>query len=336
MYLTRNYQLRIQDMLFLSGEMCADKENLGDTIMFLQSIINGTNDYVSMKSILPWFKLRFPFQYEYSTEDDALFSNPGAQTKRNRVLERYAENSYTQLESGIKSCRQLQENIEVDLFVAIYEAFDELKLFFRRTGFCNSRRRPMHGSEINCLLQLLGLTLECDSQLVTVLLQSKRLTYTSLIRKFVNTYSELMQLHWGQLEVFAQEYRRYIKSYAHKILLLIELRKCCLQPIETRRTSCSCCNIFSFRVVQISRAQVKIFLDQLEDVFSQPVSNSDVLISYIRLLKNNRSFVVELLQQYPEKKNIIADLWKDLMPSDSVVSHDAINVFQLKKSRNNS
>jgi hypothetical protein len=336
MYLTRNYQLRIQDMLFLSGEMCSNADSLVSTIMFLRSIMNGSNDYVSIKSVLPWFKLVIPFKVNCSAVENVLFSNPGAQAKRQKVLERYIENSYAQLESGAKSCQQLQKNVAMDLFVATYEVFEELGLFFQKNGFCKPRC-DLDEPEYRRLLQFLDIPEHVDSPLVSAIVRSAASTYEILIKQFVNTYTDFMHRYWGKLEVFAQEYSLYIKSYAQKLLLLIELRKCCQQPTEPRRNSRLCCNIFSLRVVQFSRAQVKVFLDQIEAVFSQSVSNLAVLKSYMRLLDENHNFVAELLQQYPDRRKVIDDLWVDLMPvyNDAVTYRNDVNVVQLKQySRN--
>ena len=306
MYLTPELQFQIRQMLLNSGQLGGEVNQIPATVMFLRSIIHGDNVYTQTKAVMPWFKLRFQLVINYGKQPDALFSGDYAQLKRQRVLERYLETSYRDLESSVKTSSSLQDNVARDLYQVILESFAELKLFFCDRVLYRLRGADYSADETDQLLSFFERD-QVDLEVMSALISSKQRLLLLKIKEHINASVHKIREHWRAFDTFSKEYCRYVKCCAYKVLLLVELRSALdftHHVVPTRR-----CSPLPSCVVQLAKARVLMFLDQMEFVFSDQMVDLDQLNAYQKLVTQQRGCVQSLLQTNPDKEAEVNRLW---------------------------
>jgi hypothetical protein len=319
MYLSNFDQIMIRDMLYLSDELNSTALGLPNTLIFLQSIIDGSNCYVSMSAILSLFKRSHPYELNVSKEADVLFYQPNVQEKRRVVLERYFELAFKTLEQdGGNAYKRVFSNVRDDLISSLYDIYPALRVACSDADF-----EHMSESELLSLLSELGCRVEVALNGVLkrgyllAVLNSLVISFRRAIGDFVSSCITRIRDYWRKFEVYSFEYRHFIRSYALKILLLIELKKCIKQKMSHGVREASVVqrpvDMFSGRVVRFSRARVLMLLTQLDSVFSQNIKPAK-LLSYIDLVKGNGDLIYSIIGQNVSLERVINSAWNHLMP----------------------
>ena len=142
------------------------------------------------------------------------------------------------------------------------------------------------------------------------------------IETFVASCAPQIEDYWAKFEIYSFEYRHFIRSYAYKILLLIELKKCIRTKGSYRLHKVALvqrpADMFSGRVIRFSRARVLMLLTQLDSVFAHQIKPSK-LRSYIELVRSNTELVSSILNQNASLQRVIVSAWNQLMPACRVV-----------------
>jgi len=319
MYLSDFDQKIIRDMLHLSDELDSTSLGLPNTLIFLQSIIDGSNCYVSMSAILSLFKRSYSYELDVSKDADVLFYQPNVQEKRRVVLERYFEQAFKTLEQNAGNAyKRVCANVRGDLVSSLYDVYPALKMACSDTDF-----EQMSEPELLNLLRELGCRVDVtlsDSLkrgYLLVVLKSLVVSFRRAIDDFVSSCMARIRDYWGKFEVYSFEYRHFIRSYALKIVLLIELKKCIKKKVFHRVHEVESVqrpvDMFSGRVVRFSRARVLMLLTQLDSVFSQNIKPAK-LLSYIDLVKANGDLVSSIIGKNVSLERVINSTWNHLMP----------------------